>query len=94
MLFSADNMKGVIRYTTETRVESHDRYCKNVSDKGTPVVNQGLWEWPYLTFAPYTTAKNFIRALHHSNPARRLTAEQALAHAWLTSFAAPMERDL
>jgi len=39
-------------------------------------------------------AKNFIRALLHPNPARRLTAEQALSHTWLTSFAAPTEHDL
>ena len=48
----------------------------------------------YLTFTPYITAKNFIRALLHPNPARRLTAEQALSHTWLTSFAAPTEHDL
>jgi calcium/calmodulin-dependent protein kinase I len=47
-----------------------------------------------LTFGPYITAKSFIRALLHPNPARRLTAEQALSHTWLTSFAAPTEHDL
>ena len=45
-----------------------------------------------------------FRALHHSkelhpcplhpNPARLLTAEQALSHTWLTNFAAPTEHDL
>ena len=51
--------------------------------------------WDYLTFAPYIiTAKNFIRALLHPDPARRLTAEQALSHTWLTSLAAPTEHDL
>jgi len=47
-----------------------------------------------LTFGPYITAKNFICGLHHPNPARRLTVERALSHAWLTSFAAPTEHDL
>jgi serine/threonine protein kinase len=42
----------------------------------------------------HPTAKSFIRALLNSDPARRPTAEQALAHAWLTSFAAPTEHDL
>jgi calcium/calmodulin-dependent protein kinase I len=48
----------------------------------------------YLTFAPYITAKNLIRALLYPSPARRLTAEQALLHTWFTSFAAPTEHDL
>ena len=43
---------------------------------------------------PYITAKSFIRALLHLNPARRLTSKQALSHAWLTSSAAPTEHDL
>jgi calcium/calmodulin-dependent protein kinase I len=32
--------------------------------------------------------------LLNPDPARRLTAEQALAHTWLTSFATPTEHDL
>lgn len=47
----------------------------------------------YLTFSPYITAKNFIRALLHPNRARRLTAEQVLSHTWITSFAAPTGYD-
>ncbi|KAH9963648.1 kinase-like domain-containing protein, partial [Russula dissimulans] len=39
-------------------------------------------------------AKGFIRALLNPDPVRRLTAEQALAHSWLTTFAAPIEHDL
>jgi calcium/calmodulin-dependent protein kinase I len=42
----------------------------------------------------HPTAKSFIRALLNPDPARRPTAEQALAHTWLTSFAAPTEHDL
>jgi len=67
---------------------------KNVSDEGTPGTNRGLWEWAYQTFVPSITAKSFIRALLHPNPARQLTAEQVPSHTWLTSFMAPMEHDL
>ena len=42
----------------------------------------------------HTTAKGFIRALLNPDPSRRLTAEQALTHEWVTSFAAPTEHDL
>jgi len=42
----------------------------------------------------HPTAKSFIRALLNPDPARRPTAEQALANTWLTSFAAPTEHDL
>jgi len=92
--FRADDMKEVIRQTTEARVDFHDRYWKNVSDKGMPGTDRSLWEWGYLTFVPSITAKSFIRALLHPNPTRRFTAEQALSHTWLTSFAAPMGHDL
>jgi len=42
----------------------------------------------------HATAKGFIRALLNPDPSRRLTAEQALTHSWVTSFAAPTEHDL
>ena len=48
-----------------------------------PGTNRGLWECGYLTFAPYITAKNFIRAVLDPDPTRRLTAEQAMSHTWL-----------
>jgi len=91
--FRADEMKEVIRQATQARVDFHDRYWKGVSDEGTPWTGRGLWECAYLTSAPSITAKNFIRALLHPTPARRLTAKQVLSHAWLTSFAAPTEHD-
>lgn len=40
------------------------------------------------------TAKAFIRALLNPDPVRRLTADQALAHPWLTTFASPTDHDL
>ena len=43
---------------------------------------------------PTHTAKGFIRALLDPDPARRLTAEQALAHTWLTTYAPSTEHDL
>ncbi|KAI9461068.1 Pkinase-domain-containing protein [Russula earlei] len=39
-------------------------------------------------------AKGFIGALLNPDSAHRLTAEQALAHSWLTSFDPPVEHDL
>jgi serine/threonine protein kinase len=45
----------------------------------------------YLTFAPYIT---LIHALLQPDPSRRLTAEQALSHTWLMSFAVPTKHDL
>jgi serine/threonine protein kinase len=42
----------------------------------------------------HPTAKSVIRALLNPDPARRLAAEQVLAHTWLTRFTAPIERDL
>ena len=53
-------------------------------------------ESAYLSFAPYITAKNLIRALLDPFSTRRLTAKQALAlsHTWLMSFAPLMEHGL
>ncbi|KAF8502686.1 kinase-like domain-containing protein, partial [Russula emetica] len=70
--FRSDDMKELVRQTTEASINFHDRYWKNVSDE----------------------AKGFIRALLNPDPARRLTAEQALAHPWLTTFDSPIEHDL
>jgi len=94
MLFRADKMEEVIWQTTEARVDFHDRHWKAISDKGTPGTNRILWECTYLTLMPSITAKNFICAFLHPNPAHQLTAEQALSHTWLTSFAALVEHDL
>ncbi|KAF8472259.1 Pkinase-domain-containing protein [Russula ochroleuca] len=70
--FRSDDMKELVRQTTEARINFHDRYWKNVSDE----------------------AKDFIRALLNPDPVHRLTAEQALARPWLTTFASPTEHDL
>ncbi|KAH9970672.1 kinase-like domain-containing protein [Russula compacta] len=70
--FRSDDMKELVRVTTEARVNFHDQYWKNVSDE----------------------AKGFIRALLNPKPAQRPTAEQALAHPWLTAFAPAAEHDL
>jgi len=40
------------------------------------------------------TAKGFIRALLNPDPDGRLSAQQALAHPWLTTFSSPTEHDL
>ena len=89
--FRSDDMKELKRQTTEARVNFHDRYWKNVSD-------EGMVTWTFqphtLTTAPAHTAKAFIRALINPDPTHRLTAEQALAHPWLTTFDSPTEHDL
>ena len=38
--FRADDMKEVIRRTTEARVDFHDRYWKRFSNEGTPGTNR------------------------------------------------------
>lgn len=57
-----------------------------------------VWSYKYsranLTSVFVHTAKGFIRTLLNPDPARRLTAEQALAQTWLTTFACPTEHDL
>ncbi|KAH9167908.1 kinase-like domain-containing protein [Lactarius sanguifluus] len=70
--FRSDDMKELVRQTTEAKITFHDRYWNNVSEE----------------------AKGFIRALVDPDPARRLTAEQALAHTWLTTYAPSTEHDL
>ncbi|KAH9021659.1 kinase-like domain-containing protein [Lactarius deliciosus] len=70
--FRSDDMKELVRQTTEAKITFHDRYWNNVSEE----------------------AKGFIRALLDPDPARRLTAEQALAHTWLTTYAPSTEHDL
>src|SRR6266851_2000458 len=52
---------------------------------GIPFSAVGFW---------HPTAKNFIHGPLNSDPARCLTAEQALARSSLTRFAAPTEHDL
>ncbi|KAI9451466.1 Pkinase-domain-containing protein [Lactarius psammicola] len=70
--FRSDDLKELMRQTTEAKIIFHDRYWNNVSEE----------------------AKGFIRALLDPDPARRLTAEQALAHTWLTTYAPSTEHDL
>ncbi|KAI0059845.1 Pkinase-domain-containing protein, partial [Artomyces pyxidatus] len=70
--FRSDDVKALIRETTEAKIEFHARYWKNVSDE----------------------AKSFVRALLQPDPADRLTAAQALEHAWLTTHNPSTEHDL
>ncbi|KAI9437283.1 Pkinase-domain-containing protein [Lactarius indigo] len=70
--FPSDDMKELVRQTTDAKITFHDRYWNNVSEE----------------------AKGFIRALLDPDPAQRLTAEQALAHTWLTTYAPSTEHDL
>lgn len=70
--FRSDDLKELVRQTTEAKITFHDRYWNNVSEE----------------------AKGFIRAVLDPDPAQRLTAEQALAHTWLTTHAPSTEHDL
>jgi hypothetical protein len=45
-------------------------------------------------FRPLHHSQELHPCLLHPNPARRLTAEQALSHTWLMNFAAPTAYDL
>jgi hypothetical protein len=69
---------------------------KNVSEEGTPGTNRGLWGWTYLTFAPYITATNFIRALRVLTPTLHVGSPPSKRYhiQWLTSFAASTGHDL
>ena len=66
------------------------RYAPDHRQTGAGLVQIHLSDFGFW----HSTAQSFIRALLNPDPARRLTAEQALAHTWLTSFAAPTEHDL
>ncbi|THG99425.1 hypothetical protein EW026_g2922 [Hermanssonia centrifuga] len=70
--FRSDDVKELIRETTEAKIEFHERYWKNISQE----------------------AKDFILALLNPDPTKRLTADEAIRHRWLTSHQASTEHDL
>ena len=72
--------------TSVRRIPTCGRYGPYLLHVGICLTNVGLW---------HTTAKGFNRALPVliPDPSRCLTAQQALTHSWLTSFAAPTEHD-
>ncbi|TFK88532.1 Pkinase-domain-containing protein [Polyporus arcularius HHB13444] len=70
--FRSDDMKELIRETTEAKIEFHEKYWSNVSP----------------------AAKDFVKTLLRSDPAKRPTAEEALKHEWLTSHTPSNEHDL
>lgn len=98
--FRSDDMKELVRQTTEAKIMFHDRYWNNVSEEGkrslraTCIAKYRLTPGTLSHALPRHTAKAFIRALLDPDPARRLTAEQALAHTWLTTAAPSTEHDL
>jgi hypothetical protein len=99
--FRSDNMKHEGSHTTNDRSEDQRsrsileecvrrRYALDHRQIGAAPVQIHLSNFRLR----HPTAKSFIRALLNPDPARRLAAERALAHTWLTSFAAPTEHDL
>ena len=90
--FRSDDMKELVRQTTEAKITFHDRYWNNVSEEGKK--ESPLCATHKKVSPPLAAAKGFIRALLDPDPARRLSAEQALAHTWLTTYAPTTEHDL
>ena len=86
--FRSDDMKELMRQTTEAKINFHDRYWNNVSDEGACI---GTLNLDSLTLTQQT-AKGFIRALLNPDPTKRLTASEALSHPWLTSKAEPEQQ--
>lgn len=79
--FRSDDLKRLIRETTDAKVEFHERYWKNVSDKGE---FSSSHPHPFFLFAVLmrtirSPAKNFIRALLNPDPIKRPTAAEASA---------------
>ena len=88
--FRSDDMKELMRQTTEAKINFHDRYWNNVSDEGARLCTLNL---DSLTLTQqHKTAKGFIRALLNPDPTKRLTASEALSHPWLTSKAEPEQQ--
>jgi calcium/calmodulin-dependent protein kinase I len=85
--FRSDDMKELVRQTTEAKITFHDRYWSNVSEEGTVSSHTHLNSPIYLTHRH--TAKGFIRALLNPDPTKRLTASEALTHPWLTTTPSP-----
>ena len=85
--FRSDDMKELMRQTTEAKINFHDRYWNNVSDEGAH--KPSLLPSPHIS---HHTAKGFIRALLNPDPTKRLTASEALSHPWLTSKAEPEQQ--
>ena len=73
--FRSDDMKALIKETTEAKIEFHERYWQNVSTLGTPE-----FFFTNLFLLIRHTAKDFITSLLNPDPTRRLSAEEALKH--------------
>src|SRR5712691_5034454 len=81
--FRADYMKEVMQQTNRGDSELPRRIVM-FSNEGMPRAISSYVGKRYLTFAPYITAKSFIRALLHPDPApsphRRPSAGTYMAH--------------
>ena len=75
--FRSQDIKVLIKETTEAKIEFHDRYWKNVSSQG---VFRSLVTQDIITLPPISLAKNFILDLLNPDSSKRLTAAEALQH--------------
>lgn len=74
--FRSDDVKQLIKETTEAKIEFHERYWKNISQTGQLISCSPKYPNNLNPFL----AKDFIVALLNPDPAKRLTAEEALDH--------------
>ena len=72
--FRSDDVKELIRETTEAKIEFHERYWKNISQEGA-LAGPVIW-----TLSDLLAAKDFILSLVIADPSKRLTADDALQH--------------
>jgi len=93
-------MKEVIRQTDRGEVELPRQSGRMpvFPTRIRPGSPRRVWGNAYLrltrAFAPYITTKTFVRTVLYPDPARRLLAEKALSHTWLTSLTTPTKHDL
>ena len=75
--FRSQDIKVLMKETTEAKIEFHDRYWKSFSSQGMfrPLVTQDV-----VTSPPISSAKNFILDLLNPDSSKRLTAAEALQH--------------
>ena len=83
--FRSDDMKELIRETTEAKIEFHERYWSNVSADGMLYVYLDSFTLSHMNLS----AKDFVKKLLNPDPVKRPTAEEALNHKVRCASCAP-----